>query len=648
MPRRSPWTILVVLAAPRAWADTDLVVTGERRLESAHSAVIRTDVVSRREAERRGATHVGDALAGQLGVQVNPGAYGFLGAPSAIQIAGLDRERVLVLEDGERVIGDSGGAIDLASLPLTDVARVEVVSGPTSALYGAGALGGVVHVLTAPPPPGSTARLRLEGRTHAWWLGQGRAAVRSGMGFVVADVSLSRRDGLPRGEDRPDLLVPASRRWLVGLRAGAGIGRATVTLRARWLHDALDGLETQTVPGLGTYRVDLPLRTHRLALQLVDLLDLGKGASLRLSLARQWVFAEAGKDRFASPLDEVRRRSQGLSSAEATLALPADGFHLVSGVRAEIETFAQRLDKTVAIDARGRLATTSAAEIPALTSASGALYAQGTFDLPGGCKLLGGARAELHRRYGLALAPRLAATCAAGRARLRVGVGRGFRSPSGKELGFSFDHSFYGYRVLGTAELGPETSWGATSEVTVEGPDRLVVRLGAFANWIDDLVDVVPVGAATDGVTTYRYENVGKARTAGLQIDATWPLRPFARVELGHTYLSTRDEATGAPLPSRPPHTLRASLRLVAREVEVVLRLRVVSEAWVADGVHSPAYSLLDGRIEKRLGGAWTVHGGVLNAFGVRPLPGRPGDQRPFDGRVFYVGVTAELPAEEP
>lgn len=302
---------------------------------------------------------------------------------------------------------------------------------------------------------------------------------------------------------------------------------------------------------------------------------------------------------------------------------------------------------TTAVDATGTLATTEAPEVPALTLANGAVYAQGTIDLRS-CKALGGARLEAHRRYGLAFAPRLAATCGAGPARARLGIGRGFRSPSGKELGFAFDHSFYGYRVLGDPDLAPETSWGVTAEVSVDGPQRLAVRLGAFANWIDGLIDVVPLASAVDGVTTYRYRNVGRARTAGGQLDVTWPLRSFARVELGYAFLHTR-AATGAPLPSRPPHTLRASVRwLLPREIEVVVRLRVVASAWVDVDQHSPPFSILDGRIEKRVDGTWTVHGGVLDALDVRPAPGRAGDQRPVDGRVFYLGVTADLPGEAP
>ncbi len=42
-------------------------------------------------------------------------------------------------------------------LRLTDMAQVEVLRGPQGALYGAGSLGGVLHLVTAPPDPGARA-----------------------------------------------------------------------------------------------------------------------------------------------------------------------------------------------------------------------------------------------------------------------------------------------------------------------------------------------------------------------------------------------------------------------------------------------------------------------------------------------------------
>ena len=69
-------TALVVLGgARRAHGEPEsVVVTGTRTPETAQRATVRTDVVTREEAERRGATNVAEALASQAGVQVNPGA----------------------------------------------------------------------------------------------------------------------------------------------------------------------------------------------------------------------------------------------------------------------------------------------------------------------------------------------------------------------------------------------------------------------------------------------------------------------------------------------------------------------------------------------------------------------------------------------
>ena len=51
---------------------TEIVVTGMRTPEQSQRATVKTDVVTRAEAERRGAVTVADALATQPGVQVNP------------------------------------------------------------------------------------------------------------------------------------------------------------------------------------------------------------------------------------------------------------------------------------------------------------------------------------------------------------------------------------------------------------------------------------------------------------------------------------------------------------------------------------------------------------------------------------------------
>jgi len=68
-------------------------------------------------------------------------------------LQGLGSERVLVLLDGQPMVGRISGQIDLSRIPASMVERVEVVKGPQSSLYGSEAMGGVVNVITRRASP---------------------------------------------------------------------------------------------------------------------------------------------------------------------------------------------------------------------------------------------------------------------------------------------------------------------------------------------------------------------------------------------------------------------------------------------------------------------------------------------------------------
>lgn len=656
------WTVVLTLATSGAEAraqDTpvpgakskpvEVVVTGTRTPESTQRATVRTDVITRAEAERRGATNVGEALQGQLGVEVNPSAYGALGNPSAIQIQGFDAGRVLILEDGERVIGDVGGTIDLAQLPLTDVSRIEVVAGPTSSLYGASAIGGVVNILSAPPArEGLSGRARLEGRSRRGIVFQGNGAYRHGDTWAGIDGSFQRQDGVPIHAGSLDLAMPDFTSGLLGVRAGTRVGeRVTVQARARWIRDASNGREDQVIPGLGTYRVDLPEKTDRFTLRLSETVDLGRGSNVRFSAGRQWALDTSGRDRFESPLDETRERRDVLSSFEGTATL-ADGKRTwVLGARAEAEQLDQELTKVEPVG--GSPVAHTGTELPTRTLGSGAVYAQLAYKLHDTLTIMPGARAELHVRYGGVIAPRLAvAYRPTPQWIVRASGGRGFRAPSAKEFGFAFDHSIYGYRVLGNADLAPEKSWGVNGDVTWRPGSGIALRAGAFGNWITDLIDIALAPTRSQaGVDDYAYQNVGTARTFGVQLNATCEPSPRLRAEVGYSYLWTRNDTDERPLTGRPPHTIVAAVRLALPwRLELVGRARAVTDAFIDKGLRSPPFATLDARLARPLWPSALAYAGVLNALDIRKDDNLPGDQRPIAGRTLYVGLTAEMPWE--
>ncbi|MFT3665896.1 TonB-dependent receptor [Piscinibacter sp.] len=97
----------------------------------------------RRDWQARGAANVGDALRGEPGLAVAGDSA--QGANPVIR--GLKRESVVLLVDGMRLNSaqPAGAIASFMSLGLAE--RLEVVKGPSSVLYGTGALGGAINVL---------------------------------------------------------------------------------------------------------------------------------------------------------------------------------------------------------------------------------------------------------------------------------------------------------------------------------------------------------------------------------------------------------------------------------------------------------------------------------------------------------------------
>jgi iron complex outermembrane receptor protein len=116
--------------------------------------------------QRRSEPSFGEMLNGQPGVAMRS----FGSAPARPVIRGMDGDRILVLENGERMGDISETSADHAiSMDPLVASRLEVVRGPASLLYGSSALGGVINIMTTDIPdqwdPGITGVLSGQGAT---------------------------------------------------------------------------------------------------------------------------------------------------------------------------------------------------------------------------------------------------------------------------------------------------------------------------------------------------------------------------------------------------------------------------------------------------------------------------------------------------
>jgi len=144
---------LVAAQAPVSRQWDQITVTATRTPLAVSASTAPVQVIERENIERSQAGSLLELLRGQAGLDV--ANYGGPGQMTALHMRGTASGQVLVLVDGVRIASATTGAAALQDVPLEQIERVEIVRGPHSSLYGADAMGGVIHLFTRKAQPGT-------------------------------------------------------------------------------------------------------------------------------------------------------------------------------------------------------------------------------------------------------------------------------------------------------------------------------------------------------------------------------------------------------------------------------------------------------------------------------------------------------------
>lgn len=148
-PRKSPLLLAIasLCVAGGSLADTALApvsVTAKGYESETISTPSTVFIAEGEELRNKGAQNLGDALRGEVGFSVN----GDSAQGQNPVIRGLKKESIALLVDGMRLNSAQPAGAIASFLSFGLVERVEAVKGPASVLYGTGALGGAINVLT--------------------------------------------------------------------------------------------------------------------------------------------------------------------------------------------------------------------------------------------------------------------------------------------------------------------------------------------------------------------------------------------------------------------------------------------------------------------------------------------------------------------
>jgi len=495
-----------------------------------------TSVTTRADLERLQISSLPEVL--RLVPGFNTAPSGTIGAQTSIFPRGGESDYTLVLIDGVPQ-NAFGGAFDAAHLATANAERIEVIRGPQSALYGSGAIGGIVHVISASggrPQASATfegggygqraSTISASAAQGAWnfgggfdWLDSaGDTRTFDSVGGAVSNDDYSRVSGAGSvsWSDSP------SRRVRLDVRGG----------RNERGYPGPYGSDPEGLyPGLDT----VSRGTNRHASVGVDAL-LGSAAALDHRMQMTW--SQADSD-FLSPWGESEDESGRLTGR-----YQLDGHVGTTGLSAGAEALRERALSTYITD-------DSFSPVPVERTNVG-LFVEARPELHDRLFTTVGLRSERIDRTQLpgdgsrppfdssvvwstnpkaAVAwvarPSADATSTWGETTIRTSAGTGIKAPTAFDIAFTDN-----------PDLRPERS--RSFDVGIEQhawQSRLTLDATWFHNTYDDLIVTITQPLAS--ASRYKTDNIANARSSGLEFGAAVRLTPALTTRVNWTWLDT-------------------------------------------------------------------------------------------------------------
>lgn len=654
--------------APKVTMD-EVVVTAtktEEKREDIANAVI---VVDDMDIEASPATSVGDLLDNEMGVDWRTrGNYG--GAAQEIHMRGMGGDGTQVLINGVTTNSPSLGSADVGRIPLNAIDRIEVVKGSGSVLYGSGAMGGLVNIITKAPE-----RDRMDLKASAGYGSENTYQISAEQGMYAFG-------GL-------GYYLTANRTETDGFRDNSDLTHNDASIKLVWdkgdklnlslYGDYIDreyglpgpkppaGTPAQVVNGVTVYNQEaasllnnggdedshwvLKAKSHPLAWVGMNLqADYSTMESYGCKRYQSGAAALSGSKSWTT---------NDILGLEGNVELkPFNGATLLVGVQHKAYDWE---NKGLDLNPDGSDNIASLAVATADYDTTG-LFGEAQYRPGKYVKATIGVRHEDHSefgsevlpRYGLIINPFDSTT-------LKLNTGKHFKAPDANDLFYPYRedaHRWATYIFQGNTDLKPETGWH--TDVTLEQRllnKKLFWTLSYF-NWdIDDKIDWGYDVAGT--VFTYAPKNLDHYEACGWEAGAR--IGPFFNTSLSLNYTYTdakeqKDQGVRRPALYTTNNAFKGSLtHWLDFGMDVTLNARFTDKRparYADDTADRPSqkldeYWLFDLKINQRLFDHWIVSGQANNlldaeyntyvAYFLGNYEGYPGG-----GRSIFVSVSYE------
>ncbi len=561
-----------------------VVVTGARAPQAAADLVADVLVIDEARIRASLADSLEDLLRREGGMQLS--RNGGPGQSAGLMLRGTSAASVVVLIDGVRVGGATSGQVDFASLSLAQVARIEVLRGPGSSLYGADAVGGVVQIFTR----SGQGPAQVDALMRAGNLGSGEMAAglrgRSGGWDYALGASHEASDGVNAvkpgdtfGLHNPDR--DGFARDAATLRAGFAFSPTTrlgVALTHSQLRSQFDGAEYLPPAFTPDATPDFRSRTQASTAAL----------DFKAEWSPRWAtqaLAAVQRDDFQSGASQISRYQTRREQLQWQAQFkPAPGQQAV-----------------LALDHVDERITSTDYSAPSRRNLGAVLGYSGRF---GAQRVQADVRHDRNSVYGNVNTGKLGWGWEVNSAfSLRAMAGTAFRAPAFNDLYYP------GYGVAGIKpERSRSVELGARWQ---QGGSRIDATL--YRNRVSDLIGYQSdATACPPGYPSGCAGNVARAQLQGATLALAQRVAAW-RFEAAIDFLDAKDAANGQRLPRRAPHQERLGVQWSHGAWAAAAQLLSVG-ARREGGQVQAAYQTLDLSGQLRLGGGWQLEARLNNA----------------------------------
>ena len=547
-----------------------IVVSASKRARNVVDAPTSVSLIGAEELQSDNSVTLNESLEYVPGVNMVGGQVNIRGSSGYSRGTG---SRVLMLIDGFPALSADNADVKWDAIPIDQIARVEIIKGAGSALYGTGALGGIINVITRNPSPEPETTFRFLGGRYSepghpeWrWSSTGRY-------FEGTDVSHSRRSG------NTGFILGAGQKWTNGFRENAWHRRyklfgklrhrfeaaATFTATCNWALDDhgtfvlwKDRNEPLEVPDSAKNDKTISQKLN-LNVDFYHLLNPHSGYRLKSFVYRTEFDNEIGR-RTSSEAYKLGQELQLDLQPAGKVALTVGTQWIYDVVHSSDHLFGNH------------------------TGLNLAAYAQAEIDAADRVTLSAGSRFDRYRTDDRdaenRLSPKLGFSYRTSRrTTLRSTFGWGFRGPSIAEI--YTNATFSAIPIVPNTGLVAERS--ISTEIALDHRPTSWSHVSAAVFWsrFHELVEARP-----DATGRVSFRNVGRGRTAGLETSLAAAVDPV-RLEGNYTFISATENLPGGdmPLPYRPRHVASAGLQTSFRRLTLEGRFRFRSRILRASGL---------------------------------------------------------------